>query len=162
MIFFIPARGRKHRVRIQCTDSADDFLYPREGTETLLPSYHPLRRYGRIFFIPARGRKQPATHQLVHRHHDFLYPREGTETRRVAAHIVAFYRFSLSPRGDGNGKFLKTVSACARFSLSPRGDGNRKTSLYVFAGCDFLYPRKGPPFPTKIDIFAIHLFTNSA
>ena len=96
-----------------------DFLYPREGTETMA-------------LAPSQQRSA-----------DFLYPREGTETMISLAFISSF-RFSLSQRGDGNsmrGLFCRSKS---RFSLSPRGDGNPCIMLLP-SHCpqDFLYPREG-------------------
>ena len=77
-IFFIPARGRKQINAVTCASIHDDFLYPREGTETML------------IFI------------LFSSYPDFLYPREGTETKVGQLIDNDVYRFSLSPRGDGN------------------------------------------------------------
>ena len=72
---------------------------------------------------------------------DFLYPREGTETARL---------------------YMTGAIKLGIFFIPARGRKQVKYDLGLAPDIDFLYPREGPPFPTKIDIFAIHLFTNSA
>ena len=68
----------------------DDFLYPREGTETGHVGHHKNAAFG-IFFIPARGRKLYFVKIFSRPYLDFLYPREGTETilPRTQTHTYA-------------------------------------------------------------------------
>ena len=121
--FLYPREGTETICLARFCSTVDDFLYPREGTETHTCASRPL----------ARG--------------DFLYPREGTETAYSLMVIIYPYRFSLSPRGDGNACLAVcsvpfdmiffipvrgrkqftvrgTVPTTEGFSLSPRGDGN--------------------------------------
>ena len=114
-IFFIPARGRKLTMLVGELDLRDDFLYPREGTETTV--FFCCRASARIFFIPARGRKLCGIEHFSYPYEIFFIPARGRKQTASANYPIA---------------------------------------------TDFLHPREGPPFPTKIDIFAIHLFTNSA
>ena len=117
-IFFIPARGRKHKcIHPPATDA--DFLYPREGTETQWHFFVVLL-LSAIFFIPARGRKH----------------------FRIPFHPRAAMIFFVPARGR---KPVATISIAtiSRFSLSPRGDGNKIFGLAKYHHYDFLYPREG-------------------
>ena len=161
-IFFIPARGRKPLRAYSAVRPIPDFLYPREGTETPTQARRP--QSGRDFLYPREGTETLSATCTAASRPDFLYPREGTETPVSATVIMAPQRIFFIP---ARGRKPDAVPAPARgplgFSLSPRGDGNISRIISAeFISHDFLHPRKGPPFPTKIDIFAIHLFTNSA
>ena len=128
---------------MKCNWSAfADFLYPREGTETC--SYTYLSAMWSDFLYPREGTE---THKCIHppaTDADFLYPREGTETALVFAQCLFLYRFSLSPRGDGNiPLLLMYLATSAGFSLSPRGDGNGHWHALLIENNDFLYPREG-------------------
>ena len=180
VIFFIPARGRKHPpesaliVRIGFSLSprgdgnrrseivdliAPDFLYPREGTETrcsLSQAPHAM-----IFFIPARGRKHIFAARRVYRVRFYLSPRgDGNVHSSIRTHASNDF---LYPREGTETNIMMPLSKKSVDFLYPReGTETHTGAPSISCNRDFLHPRKGPPFPTKIDIFAIHLFTNSA
>ena len=106
--------------------SARDSLYPREGTETNIGIDFEIEYIG-IFFIPARGRKRKAIYLGKAVHLDFLYPREGTETLLEFLSQMPLRIFFIPARGR---KLHPSygVQLIFRFSLSPRGDGNRHLS----------------------------------
>ena len=120
LIFFIPARGRKQERLAFVNSPNNDFLYPREGTETAL--------YATTYNQNVR---------------DFLYPREGTETRLANAVSPLMPRFSLSPRGDGN-TFLPPAAFIVCDFIYPR-EGT-ETCIAVFAPMQatiFFIPARG-------------------
>ena len=180
-IFFIPARGRKPIAtisiaaisRFSLSPRGDgnvyllphfprhvDFLYPREGTETARGKPRPA--FGADFLYPREGTETTWCRSPCLYTADFLYPRKGTETASGTVVISNFYLIFFIPARGRKQQVVVPAKFYLRFSLSPRGDGNLPAAHLVSDYQDFLYPRKGPPFPTKIDIFAIHLFTNSA
>ena len=105
-IFFIPARGRKQSYS-KIVQYVFDFLYPREGTETLPPFFllllssgfslsprgdgnnrlHVHRYLPPRFSLSPRGDGNSPTVDVAHTAPDFLYPREGTETQH--SNVVA-------------------------------------------------------------------------
>ena len=139
-IFFIPARGRKPS-RAYSHSFSQDFLYPREGTETIV--VHSSLPSCLIFFIPARGRKLVFS-QSQPKHADFLYPREGMETiYRLVARTNAIRIFFIPARGRKHSGKAVLLANGGGFYLSPRGDGNSAAARLVSLSPDFLYPREG-------------------
>ena len=158
-IFFIPARGRKHFAFLRCRLLQRFSLSPR-GDGNLLPLF--LLPLFPDFLYPREGTETTWCRSPCLYTADFLYPRKGTETASGTVVISNFYLIFFIPARGRKQQVVVPAKFYLRFSLSPRGDGNLPAAHLVSDYQDFLYPRKGPPFPTKIDIFAIHLFTNSA
>ena len=161
--FSLSPRGDGNAMLVCKLDLLNDFLYPREGTETAQPCR--CTRTHKIFFIPARGRK-PCLYTRVSARCRFSLSPRGDGNFYIKSVATCALRFSLSPRGDGNAQFSSTnvrvriffIPARGRkqrggparviksgFSLSPRGDGNRSMISLAFMSSisDFLYPREG-------------------
>ena len=140
-IFFIPARGRK---RLPCgllCSFRHDFLYPREGTETVYRKRNCADNR-RIFFIPARGRKRGVNCYLVVSYLIFFIPARGRKrlSARPYRHSTGF---SLSPRGDGNSFSASPNRSMQIFFIPARGRKRRLICQTVNRDGDFLYPREG-------------------
>ena len=117
--FSLSPRGDGNSIMLAYAWTTDDFLYPREGTETAAARC-PLAFWSRFSLSP---RGDGNLHFPISRHAaiDFLYPREGTETASGVwpRHFGADF---LYPReGTETPAFHRALRAAARFSLSPRG-----------------------------------------
>ena len=117
--FSLSPRGDGNYFVFYCGGAFDDFLYPREGTET--SRFDNLLEWQLIFFIPARGRKHA----------------------RIISRSIFFVIFFIPARGRKR-RALGMGAPGRRFSLSPRGDGNYfLASASSHLSMDFLYPREG-------------------
>ena len=98
--FSLSPRGDGNHAAELAAQVADDFLYPRKGTET--KALEMLRVPANDFLYPRKGTE---TYIVVFSRPnacDFLYPRKGTEASSPQQFIMVV-GFSLSPQGDGNG-----------------------------------------------------------